>query len=115
MTEYASFDDLVSDSVSDEAEDVTLPSGKVVRLRGLSRHELHFAGKGTEDAELIERRNIVACLVAPKLTLPQVEQWQRSAKAGGDFTVLTRKIRELSGLAEGADKSDLRDVRDESE
>lgn len=115
MTEYASFDDLVSGSLEDDAEDVTLPSGKCVRVRGLSRHELHFNGKGTEDPELIERRNIVSCLVAPKLTLPQAEAWQRSAKAGGDFTALTLKMRELSGLVEGADKSGVSDVRGESD
>lgn len=114
MTEYASFDDLVAGSLDDDAEDVTLPSGKVVRVRGLSRHELMFNGKGTEDSAEIERRNVKSCLVEPKLTIQQVEQWQRRSAAGGDFRVLSEKIRDLSGLGEGADKSDLRDVRDES-
>lgn len=114
MTEYASFDDLVAGSLDDDAEDVTLPSGKVVRVRGLSRHELMFNGKGTEDSAEIERRNVNSCLVEPKLTIQQVEQWQRRSAAGGDFRVLSEKIRDLSGLGEGADKSDLRDVRDES-
>lgn len=104
--EYASFEDLVAGSIDDDAEDVTLPSGTLVRVRGLSRHELLFNGRGTEDSELIERRNVVSCLVAPKLTLAQVEQWQRRAPAGGDFRVLSEKIRDLSGLGEGADKSD---------
>lgn len=106
MTEYASFDDLVSGSLDDDAEDLTLPSGRVVRVRGLSRHELLFNGKGTEDNELIERRNVASCLVEPKLTLTQVEAWQRRSKAGGDFRRLSEKIRDLSGLGEGADKSD---------
>lgn len=106
MTEYASFDDLVSGSLDDEAEDLTLPSGKVVRIRGLSRHELMFNGKGTEDNAVIEARNVKSCLVEPKLTIAQVEQWQRRSKAGGDFKVLSEKIRDLSGLGEGADKSD---------
>ncbi len=113
MTDYASFDDLIAGSLEDDAEDLTLPSGKVVRVRGLSRHELMFNGKGTEDPELIERRNLVSCLVAPKLTLPQAEQWQRRGQAGGDFKALSEAIRRLSGLDEGADKSDLRDVRGE--
>jgi hypothetical protein len=114
VTEYASFDDLVAGSLDDDAEDLTLPSGRVVRVRGLSRHELMFNGKGTDDSELIERRNVVSCLVAPKLTLPQVEQWQRRAPAGGDFRVLSEKIRDLSGLGEGADKSGVRADGDES-
>ena len=106
MTEYASFDDLVSGSLDDDAQDVTLPSGKVVRVRGLSRHELLFNGKGTDDSQVIEARNVKSCLVEPKLTIHQVERWQRSSKAGGDFKVLSEVIRDLSGLGEGADKSD---------
>ncbi|MET8150252.1 hypothetical protein ACIBSW_13175 [Actinoplanes sp. NPDC049668] len=105
MTEYASADDLLVGDLGD-GEDLTLPSGKTVRLRGLSRHELMFNGKGTEDNALIERRNVVSCLVEPKLTLAQVEKWQRSSSAGGDFRTLSEKIRDLSGLGEGAAKSD---------
>jgi hypothetical protein len=106
MTEYASFDDLVSGSLEDGAEDLELPSGKVVRVRGLSRYELMFNGKGTEDHLVIEARNVKCCLVEPKLTIQQVEQWQRNSPAGGDFKVLSEKIRDLSGLKQGADKSD---------
>lgn len=106
MTEYAEFDDLLfADDPDDGGEDLTLPSGRLVRVRGLSRHELHFTGKGTEDAELIEARNVKMCLVLPELTLPQVQEWQRKSRAGGDFRALSEKIRDLSGLGEGADKS----------
>jgi hypothetical protein len=106
MTEYASADDLTAGNLDDGAEDVDLPSGKTVRLRGLSRHELMFNGKGTDDARVMEVRNVVSCLVEPKLTVAQVEQWQKRSLAGGDFKVLSEKIRDLSGLAEGAAKSD---------
>lgn len=106
MTQYASADDLTAGDLGD-GEDLTLPSGKVVRLRGLSRHELMFNGKGTEDSALIERRNVVSCLVQPKLTLAQVEAWQRKSMAGGDFRVLSAAIRDRSGLGEGAGKSDV--------
>lgn len=113
MTNYASFEDLTSGSLDDGAEDVTLPSGKVVRLRGLSRHELMFNNKGTEDPAVIEARNVKSCLVEPKLTIVQVEQWQRRSLAGGDFKVLSEHIRELSGIGEGADKSDPGADRDD--
>lgn len=113
MTEYASADDLTAGDLGD-GEDFELPSGRTVRLRGLSRHELFFNGKGTEDNALIERRNVAACLIQPKLTVPQVEAWQRKSLAGGDFNALTVKIRELSRLGEGADKSNLRGDGDES-
>lgn len=112
MTEYASAvtkcataEELIAGDLG-EGEYVTLPSGKTVKIRGLSRHELIFSGKGTEDSALIERRNVVACLIDPKLTIAQVEEWQRHSLAGGDFKVMSEKIRDLSGLGEGADKSD---------
>jgi hypothetical protein len=114
MSEYASADDLVAGDLDRDGEDLTLPSGKTVRLRGLSRHELIFNGKGTEDAALVERRNVVSCLVEPKLTLPQVEQWQRNSAAGGDFKALSEAIRTRSRLGEGADKSDLRGDGDQA-
>lgn len=101
---YASADDLVEGDLGD-GEDLTLPSGKKVRVRGLSRWELMFHGKDTDDNALIERRNVVACLLAPKMTLAQVERWQRNSKAGGDFRVLSEAIRDGSGLGKGADKS----------
>lgn len=107
MTEYASADDLTAGDLGD-GEDLTLPSGKVVLLRGLSRHELIFNRKGTEDVGLIERRNVVSCLLAPQLTLAQVEAWQRKSSAGGDFRALSEAIRDRSNLGEGATKSDLR-------
>lgn len=102
----ATADDLVAGDLDMEGRPVPLPSGKTVRVRGLSRHELHFNGRGTEDPSVVERRNVVSCLVEPKLTLAQVEQWQRHSPAGGDFRVLTEAIRDLSAIGEGAAKSD---------
>jgi hypothetical protein len=105
--EYASAEDLTAGDLG-EGEDITLPSGKRVRVRGLSRHALMANGKGTEDSELIERRNIVSCLIKPKMTLAQVEAWQRNSLAGGDIRYLSEIMRDMSGLGEGADKSGLR-------
>lgn len=113
MTEYASADDLVAGDLDRDGEDLTLPSGKLVRVRGLSRYELMFNGKGTEDPRVVEARNAVSCLVEPKLTIAQVEQWQRNSAAGTEFKVLSEAIRDLSALGEGADKSDLRTVREQ--
>jgi hypothetical protein len=109
MTEYASADDLAAGDLGD-GDDLTLPSGKLIRVRGLSRHELMFNGRNTDDNALVERRNVVSCVVEPKLTLAQVEAWQRKSAAGGDFRALSEAIRDRSGLGEGADKSGVRDV-----
>lgn len=110
MTQYASADDLTgSDELDAGAEDVTLPSGRTVRVRGLSRYELMVLGKNVEDPALVERRHVAACLVEPKLTAAQVEAWQKRSTAGGDFKVLSERIRDLSGIAEGAQKSAVRE------
>lgn len=111
MTEYASADDLVADDYRDTSDEVTLPNGKVVRVRGLTRHELFNNGKGTQDNNVIEVRNLVSCLVEPKLTLAQAEAWMRAASVE-TLQVVQDKIRELSGLRKGADKSDVAEVRD---
>jgi hypothetical protein len=108
--EYASADDLAgSDELDVNAEDVTLPSGRKVRVRGLSRYELMVLGKNIDDPALVERRHVIACMVAPQLTAAQVEAWQKRSTAGGDFKVLSEKIRDLSGIAEGAQKSPVRE------
>lgn len=112
MTEYASFEDLTATPEVPETEDVELPSGKVVQIRPLSRHQLITMGKGTEDASLVERRMITYCLVQPKLTIAQVETWQRQDGSIRDFARITTAVRQLSGLAEGAAKSDVDEVRD---
>lgn len=109
---YATADDLTAPRAA-ETEEVTLPSnGKKVVVRGLTRFELVVSGKGTDDSALIERRNVKVCLVQPQLTMAQVEAWQRNPATIRDFQVVTEKIRELSGLSEGADKSDVQEVRD---
>jgi hypothetical protein len=114
MTEYASADELAEGDLGD-GEDFKLPSGKTVRIRGLTRYESMFSTKGLMNADgiltdiaLYERRQVVACVVQPKLTLAQVEQWQRKSGANGDLKALMDRIKELSGRGEGADKSDLR-------
>jgi hypothetical protein len=112
MTNYATPDDLLVDEVSANTADVTLPNGKVVKVRGLSRLELLVLGKGTDDAALIERRNIAACMVEPKLTEKQVEAWQKTSGPKGGLDLVTAAIRDLSGLGEGAQKSRVAEVRD---
>lgn len=104
---YATVDDLAHGDLDLGGDDFTLPSGKLVRVRGLSRYELMLNGKGTEDAIVIERRNVATCMVEPEMSVTAVEKWQRHSAAGGDFAALSAKIRDLSGLGEGAAKSDV--------
>lgn len=114
MSDYASFEDLTAVDITDTEEDVELSGGRKVRVRGLSRYELTMISKGDPDGATYERRTLALCMVEPKLTEGQVEAWQKRDPAGGDLGKVTATVRRLSRLDEGADKSDLREVRDES-
>jgi hypothetical protein len=104
---YASAASLLTPVEEAETVDVKLPNGAAVKVRGLTRKELLDSGAGTEDTALIEARNVAAGLVRPAMTLAQVQQWQRSAGTVRIFADVTNAIRDLSGLGEGAGKSDV--------
>ncbi|HEX2551808.1 MAG TPA: hypothetical protein VHK64_09465 [Nocardioidaceae bacterium] len=105
MTEYASEEDLVAETAEGGAEDFTLKSGKVVRLRGLTRAEHLWIAKGTEDAAEIEARMLSKALIAPVMTVEKVKKWQASGRSRS-VSEISDKVRQLSGFGEGADKSD---------
>jgi hypothetical protein len=113
MTEivYATADDLTEGPLELDEEDLTLSSGKTIRLRGLSRAELFRNGKGTEDPAVVEARNLQSACVRPLLTIDQASAILRRVSAG-DGQAISTLIRGLSGLAEGADKSAVDEVRD---
>jgi hypothetical protein len=105
MTTYASFEDLTAGADEPETLDVALPSGKVVQVRGLSRKEHLWIGKGTDDAAEIERRILLAGMAQPKLTDAQLKAWQEKPGGSKDVAVVSDAIRDLSGFGEGAQKS----------
>lgn len=105
MSGYANLDDLFGNGAPD-TEDVELPGGATVKVRGLTRYELLLNAKGDIDALTIERRNVSTCMVEPAMSEDQVAQWQRSSPPGV-IGKITDVIRRLSGLAEGAAKSDV--------
>jgi hypothetical protein len=109
MSMYASFDDLMAVPAADQYEQYALPSGKLVKIRPLTRAEHLWIGKGTEDADEIEARMISKALIEPTLTLDQAKKWQKAA-ASADVSAITDKIRDLSGFGQGADKRGLRAV-----
>lgn len=97
---------LIKDRISSNTAEVDIPGvGKIV-VRGLSRYELLLSGKNTEDVSLIERRTLAMAVVDPQLSEADVEQWQKHSPAS-EIGPVTRAIQELSGLGEGAGKSDV--------
>ena len=113
MTEYASFDDLTAGANEPDTRDVTLSGGQLVQVRGLSRKEHLWIGKGTDDADEIERRVLLAGMLAPRLTDGQLKAWQEKPGGSRDVARVSDAIREMSGFGEGADKSSVREVRAE--
>lgn len=99
-------------------EDLLLPSGMLVRVRGLSRGEVFMMQKSRADGgikteQAWEQRMVSLALLQPRLTEEQVMDWQQGP-AGGDMEDLTRKIQYLSKLDDGADKSGVPGTGDES-
>lgn len=107
-----------ADTASGLPEDAVPVEGMgTVLVRGLSRGEVFAMQKAradggikTEDAW--ERRMLSIGLLEPAMTEEEVGEWQRVSPAG-EMEPVGEKIRELSGLSEGADKSGLPEIRDD--
>lgn len=93
-----------------EEADVDVPGYGTVRVRGLNRIETMGIQRIDDHAE--RERHMIACgLVDPPFTLDEAAEWQRVTTGGGELEAVTRRIGELSGLVEGADKSRRAAVR----
>lgn len=76
-----------------------------VTVRGLSRGEVFdLRAKDYENLADLEIATITLCLVDPVMSADEVRQWYYAAPSGELEAVFT-KIREISGLDEGAQKS----------
>lgn len=100
MTEYASKDSLF-EAITTE-KDFTLPDGKVVRIRAMTRQQAHEIS-GMKSAALIEQAGISYGLAEPKLTRSEVERWMQAAPSGY-FEELSKAITDLSGMTPDAEK-----------
>jgi len=101
---YSSVADLTN--VELEEDDVELPGGRLVRVRELSRAEvLRIRKENGEDSLKIERATLVAAMVNPRMTADEAAAWQRKSGVNKDIGLVQQRIQELSGMAEGADKS----------
>lgn len=94
---------------------VTIEGVGDLRLRGLRRGEMFAIKKATDgkDLEAYEIKLLAVGVIEPKLTEAEVRRWYKAAPAG-ELEPVVEKLVELSGLATGADKSGVRDVRNES-
>jgi hypothetical protein len=106
---------LLSRKRSERTEEVDLGDGTVT-VRGLTRGEITrarvAASKASKDNQVstLDNHYIAAGLVEPEMTVAEVAEWLEDAPAGDAVAVLA-VIQELSGLAEGAQKSGNAGVR----
>lgn len=106
MSEFSSIDDLFGNGVTETAV-VDIPSGGRVKVRGLTRYEHLLIGREADgDGADFEPRMLSMCVVDPVMTLDQAKRWHRSAKPR-DIGAVSDKIRDLSGLGDGAAKSEV--------
>lgn len=112
-TECASLDDLLGpDPVAELAgEYLTLPSGGVVMLRGLSRADTLAIGIATRDltgldkVAAIERVILARGMVSPAMTEDEAATWLNRPGAKDDVEAASDRIQELSSMTREAAKS----------
>lgn len=112
--DYAAAEELTTVDPVGEG-DVTLASGKKVRVRGMTRGEVFVMQKVYGSDEAAKERHIVSkCMLIPEMSEQQVGAWQREP-ANGNLDKVTEFIRELSKVKAGADKSGVSGIRADSE
>lgn len=96
---------LLSDRVTGQTGTVEIEGVGEVTVRGLTRYEMILAGK--IDGELRQEQFILsAAMVDPEMSEEEVALWQKVSPPGEINTVAT-KINELSGIGQGAPKSEV--------
>lgn len=94
-----------------EESDVEVEGVGTLRVRGLTRGEV-FEVQQCKTSDASERKILTLAMVDPPLTEGEARVWQENSPAG-EIEPVVDKIRELSGLSEGADKSGVPTVRGE--
>lgn len=105
---------LTADRVTTLTGEHEIPGVGIVTFRALSRHEMIEAGKhGDGDALQQERYILSRAMLDPVMGEHDVAAWQK-ASIPGEINEVAKAINALSGIGQGAAKSDVPAVRDES-
>lgn len=102
----ATVDELLADGQL-EPEEVELPSGRTLLVRGLTVEEVRAI-----DSDNMQRGLLATGIIDPPMTLEQVDLWRKRAPAG-DPTAAAAKIQELSGMLGGSAKAAYKRIREE--
>ena len=90
-------------------DDVEIPGVGSIRVRAMNRGELLMAGKIGDDGKnqrAMEMYVLSSCVLDPEMTQDDVADWMASAPAM-EIQPVVQKINELSGVSQGAAKSDV--------
>lgn len=94
-------------------ETIDIPGVGEVRVRGLSRGEVLLLQKSSSNPTQLEQKVVAIGMVEPQLTDKEVGAWQK-ASSSGEIERVVDAINRLSGLGQGAQKSDVPGTGDES-
>lgn len=107
---YASIEELMTPPAgATEEEDFTLPaSGRVVRIRPMTRAEVLVINGKDLDLAAREQRYISKAMVEPRITVEMAKRWQEKGHAG-DIGELVDRIGTISGLTKKGEKAAARE------
>jgi hypothetical protein len=107
---YASAGDLFAAATAlDDGEDLVLSTGLRVRVRSISRKANLELGKGDPGVAVMEARLIHAGLIEPRMSVAAILELQDKGHTKL-IAEISDKIRDLSGMGQGADKSGVQGV-----
>jgi len=108
-------DDLKARLLKSRLGEKTIPIEGVgtVRVRGLSRGEVLLLQKSSSNPTQLEQKIIAVGMVDPVMSEKEVATWQKVATSG-EIDEVVSQINVLSGLAQGAQKSDVPGPGDEA-
>lgn len=89
-----------------DEEDVPLPRGGSVRVRALTRDEALKVSDKEMSRKRMEQIILAKAMVDPVMTEDEIGKWQR-ASAAGEIQKVADVVQRLSGMVEGAAKSDV--------
>lgn len=92
---------------------ITIEGVGDVLVRGLSRGEVLMLQKSSGNPTQLEQKIIAVGMVEPKMTEKEAATWQKVASSG-EIDQVVDAINQLSGLVQGAQKSDVPAAGEES-
>lgn len=85
---------------------ITIEGVGDVLVRGLSREEVLLLQKSSGNPRQLEQKILAVGMVDPPMTEKDAALWQKSASSG-EIDQVVDAINQLSGLVQGAQKSDV--------